>query len=322
MREDMLEFLKDLKVDTRFVTIREDSLIIQNPGLSRFTRTKRVQFTEKFRIPALYSPAFHEICQKTTRKISRFKLIKPHEKIIFGFSGGKDSVILANVLEPYTRRSNAEILLVTADLEIDGQRPWGPESEGRDIIGNEAKQLGFDHVFMAYDLDIMDATEELNEMAGKKHKFSPCFACSNIRRELMTGLMEEIGASSIILAHNLDDNSDTILASLLKGEGLSRLELKKEFESSFIQLNDRRIELKASTIIRPLLSVSEELILTAAGELNLQYYRDKLECPFSRERGDSIRSRAHLTIKTMEKDVPNIRELIVSSAQKTLGKNK
>jgi tRNA(Ile)-lysidine synthase TilS/MesJ len=122
----------------------------------------------------------------------------------------------------------------------------------------------------------------------------------------------------ICFGHTLEDNSDTILANILKGDVIRTLEPLKRFHNSEFDYGKFKVKLQDCILIRPLLSVSEKDILKALNECDLDYYHDKNECPYSRENGDGIRKKCHEVLGALEKDVKNIREMVISSALSTI----
>jgi tRNA(Ile)-lysidine synthase TilS/MesJ len=315
-RQDIIRALRDLGVDSRFVTIREDAVLINNAGLARFSAKWQRSFEEETGLRVARSRTFMAICQKVSRTISRHRMLKPRDTVLVALSGGKDSLILLNALEPYRRKYGIELVAATVDLKVGHQTPWREGSRGLEITRRQCRVLGIEHHHLKTGYDSLKVTEELNELARKGHRYNPCFTCSHIRRSLLTHLAEELGASSIAFAHTLDDDSDTILASLIKGEKVKPLEPVKTFGEGFIQLKKDRIVLRPTRIIRPLIEVPESIIIRALRELQIEYYDDKKKCIYSREWGDSIRKKAHAIIQDLEREVPNVREMIAASARK------
>jgi tRNA(Ile)-lysidine synthase TilS/MesJ len=315
-RSDISKTLKDLGVDSRFVTIREDAVLVNNAGLARFSAKKQRRFEEETGVRVGRSTTFTAICQRVSRTIPRHKMLKPKDRVLVALSGGKDSLILLNALEPYRRKYGVELVAATVDLKVGHQTPWREGSKGLEITRRQCRVLGIEHRHLKTEYDSLELTDELNELARKGHKYNPCFTCSHIRRSLLTHLAEELGASSIAFAHTLDDDTDTILASLMKGEKIKPLEPVKTFGENFIQLKEDRIVMRPSRIIRPLIEVPESMVIKALQELDIEYYDDKKKCIYSREWGDSIRKKAHAVILELEREVPNVREMMAASARK------
>ncbi|MDK2789838.1 MAG: hypothetical protein PWP15_345 [Methanothermococcus sp.] len=316
--------IKELKkyCNPSYLTIRNDKIIVCNKGLARLSKEKMKKIEEDFGIPVVYSRNYEEISQKMGRYISKHNIIGPRDKIIVGLSGGKDSLSLLHLLEPYRRKFGIELYAVTVDLNIQNNRPWSESNKNMDIIKKHCESLNIPHEIIGFDKDVVEMSKILSENT-KGIEYSPCFSCSIVRRHVLTNYAEQLiendnDVVKIAFGHTLEDNSDTVMANIFKGDIIKALEPIKNFEETIVDFKDFKLSLRASTIIRPLLSVPEEKIKRALIECGVEFYKDKDECPFSRHRGDSIRRKAHETLSLLEKDVSNIREMVVSSILKTV----
>ena len=318
--------IKDLKkhCNPSYLTIRNDKLIINNKRLARLSRDKIKKIEEDFGIPVVYSRSYEDISQKMGRYISKHKIISPRDKIIVGLSGGKDSLALLHLLEPYRRRFGIEIYAITIDLNIGGIRPWSSDNKNTELIKKHCENLNIPHKIISFDKDVVKMSKILSENT-KGIEYSPCFSCSVVRRYILTNFAMELSETDeinkktkICLGHTLEDNSDTILANILKGDVIKTLEPLKNFDEAVFDFREFKLKLQKSTIIRPLLNVSEKDIIKALNECNINYYKDKDECPYSRDKGDSIRKKSHEILDYLEKDVRNIREMVISSILKSI----
>ncbi|WP_292460495.1 tRNA 2-thiocytidine biosynthesis TtcA family protein [Methanothermococcus sp.] len=327
--------IKELKkyCNPSYLTIRNDKLIINNKRLARLSKDKIKKIEKEFGIPVVYSRSYEDISQKMGRYISKHKIISPRDKIIVGLSGGKDSLALLHLLEPYRRRYGIEIYAITIDLNISNIRPWSSDNKNMDVIKKHCENLNIPNKIISFDKDVVQMSKILSENT-KGIEYSPCFSCSIVRRYILTNfameLLENENANNkninnndiskikICLGHTLEDNSDTILANILKGDVIKTLEPLKKFDETVFDFKEFKLKLQKSTIIRPLLSVSEKDIVKALNECNVGYYKDKDECPYSRNKGDSIRKKSHEVLNYLEKDVENIREMVVSSISKSI----
>ncbi len=304
-KQEIIRKLKESKIDINYVTVRKDFVIVNNRSLAKLSKKK----ARNLDIEVRFSRSYEEICRKVARTVSKYKIIRPRDKIVVGFSGGKDSTILLHVLEAYQRKFGITLIAATVDVLVGEDRPWKKDGEGYRIIKKTVENLDIQHYLFSYNENV----EEIAEMLSRgKHKFSPCFSCSVVRRSFLTDFMNKIGANSIALAHTLDDNAETILSRMFKGEEIETLPPVKEFNQCTIG----NINLKRSRIIRPLIEVKESLIRSAVEELGLEYFKDKEMCKYSRERGDTLRRKIHEFLDVLEKETPNIREMIVASAMK------
>ncbi len=304
-KREIIKKLKENKIDTNYVTVRRDFVIVNNRSLAKLSRRKAKNLDLEVR----FSKSYEEICRKVAKTVSKYRIIRPKDKIIVGFSGGKDSTMLLHVLEAYQRKLGVKLIAATVDILVGEDRPWSINSDGYKIIKRTVERLEIEHYMFSHDENVEAIAESLSR---GKHKFSPCFSCSVVRRSFLTDFMHKINANSIALAHTLDDNAETILSRMFKGEEIEVLPPLKEFERCTIG----GIQLKKSRIIRPLIEVKERVIREAIEELGLEYFRDKEMCKYSRERGDTLRRKIHEFLDMLEEETPNIREMIVASAAK------
>ncbi|WP_423792034.1 tRNA lysidine(34) synthetase [Methanocaldococcus indicus] len=317
--------IKELKkyINPFFITLRKDKIIINNKRYAKLSKTKKQKIEEIFNIPVVYSRAYEYISTKVGRFITKNKLLSPRDIILVGYSGGKDSLILLHLLECYKRKMGIKIYAVTVDVNIGGVRPWN--KEGIEKIKEHCDMLDIPLIVLKSDLDVVYLSELLTKYS-KGMEFSPCFSCSIIKRYLIGKFAKELAEKEnipyekikIAYGHNLDDNSDTILSNLFKGERIKMMKPITKFNKRVVDFKELKLELEECTIIRPLLPILERDIYKALDECRIEYYKDKEVCPYSRERGDSIRRRCHEILDSLEKEIPNIREMVVSSAIKTI----
>jgi tRNA(Ile)-lysidine synthase len=94
-------------------------------------------------------------------------------------------------------------------------------------------------------------------------------AARNLRYNKLDEFAAKIKATKIVTAHNLDDNTETILLNLFRGSGLKGVS---------------GIPIQRGIIIRPLLSTSKKEILSTIGKYKLKYRTDStnLESDYTR----------------------------------------
>jgi tRNA(Ile)-lysidine synthase TilS/MesJ len=319
--------LRELKkyANPFFLTIRKDKILVNNKRMARLSRTKMDKIEEEFGVPVIYSKTYEYVSTKVGRFINRHKIIAPRDVVIVGLSGGKDSLLLLHLLEVYKRKYGIKLIAVTVDVNIGGIRPWKENTEGVKLIKHHCEMLDVPHIILKNDLDVVELSEILTKNS-KGMEFSPCFSCSVIKRHLLGKLAKEIAEKENIpyekvklaYGHNLDDNSDTILANIFKGERLKFMRPLTRFKYNEVDYQSFKIPLEECIIIRPMLPVLERDIIKSLDECGIEYYKDKDMCPYSRDRGDSVRRRCHEILEKLEDEIPNIREMVVSSALKTV----
>ncbi|WP_295722513.1 ATPase [uncultured Methanobrevibacter sp.] len=105
-KKDLLKFLKEIGVDTRFISIYDNKIYINNLRFSKFSKRRQSIFESKFKDKlVIRSSLFQEIATNASRELSN--TIKPKMKILIK----EDANPLINIiLEPYTRKYGVELI--------------------------------------------------------------------------------------------------------------------------------------------------------------------------------------------------------------------
>ena len=110
-KEDILRFLKDIGVDTRFVSVWENKIYINNLRFSKFSKRRENTFEMKFEdMEVIRSSLFQEIATNASRELSN--TIQPQMKILIKEDANP---LIPIILEPYTRKYGVK--LVFKDIE-------------------------------------------------------------------------------------------------------------------------------------------------------------------------------------------------------------
>ena len=154
----------------------------------------------------------NSILHKAAKTISKYKMIKNNELVCVAVSGGKDSLVLLDILNKMSKTHNFRILAVTIDEGIPGYR-----DEALKIVENFCTQLNIQHKTFSYkkifDLTLTESLELRNDQ-----KLSSCSICGTFRRRALDHAAKTINADTIATGHNLDDNLQTFLINILSGD--------------------------------------------------------------------------------------------------------
>jgi hypothetical protein len=105
---ELVRFLSRIGVDTRFLSIFEGNIYINNQRFSRFTSKRQEIFIKNFPNFKIYrSKIFQKICTRASRVLS--KSLKPGDKIFISDNKGCSTFLLEIVLEPYKRKYGISI---------------------------------------------------------------------------------------------------------------------------------------------------------------------------------------------------------------------
>lgn len=225
--------------------------------------------------------------EKVLRDIRKYELIEKGDKILIALSGGKDSVMIMNILNILHRRNIINLIAVTIDEGIKGYR-----EEGVRIARENADKLGIRHKVVSFKYYFNKTLDEMmkeQKEGGSRHA---CTYCGVLRRWILNRVAQEEGATKIATGHNLDDETQSIIMNYLEGnlDNLARIGPKSESKYH-----------KFVPKIKPLREVPEK-------EAGLYVMASDLEvhlagCPYA---GESFRGEVGRCIKKLSENHPTI----------------
>jgi uncharacterized protein (TIGR00269 family) len=228
------------------------------------------------------------IQNKVIKDIRKYNLIERGDKVLLGLSGGKDSVMLLDILSTLKNRGLIDLVAVTIDEGIEGYR-----QDGVEIAVKNAEKLGVEHKivkFKDYFGTTLDDIVQNNSI--KDGRRNACTYCGVFRRWIFNRVSKEIGATKIATGHNLDDETQSIVMNYLEGniQNLTRIGPKSESKSE-------RFTVK----IKPLREIPEREIgiYVVAKELDVHF----AGCPYA---GESFRAEIGTFIKQLSENHPTI----------------
>ena len=170
-------------------------------------------YSRKYSGESLCSTCFsNSILRKMAKTISKYKMIKNNDLVCVGVSGGKDSLVLLDILKKMSHTHNFKIIAVTIDEGIPGYR-----DEALNIVKEFCTKLDVEFKKYSYkDLFGMTLSESLE--LRESEKTSSCSICGIFRRRALDYAAKEIGANLLATGHNLDDTLQTFLINVLSGD--------------------------------------------------------------------------------------------------------
>ncbi|KAK1820488.1 cytosolic thiouridylase subunit Ctu1 [Friedmanniomyces endolithicus] len=179
--------------------------------------TSRAQILRPSTGTRLCAPCFTLAFEtETAATITSSSLFHPGERIAIGASGGKDSTVLASVLQTLNARYNwkLELVLLSIDEGIAGYRDHSLEAVKRnaEVLGLPLKILGYEELY-GWTMDDVVA------QVGRKGN---CTYCGVFRRQALDRGAAVLGVRHVVTGHNADDVAETVVMNLLRGD-LARL---------------------------------------------------------------------------------------------------
>lgn len=146
---------------------------------------------------------------KILKTVEDNHMIKCHDGIIVALSGGPDSMSLLHALITLKDRFNLRLYAAHVNHMLRGEDSDKDEEGCREFC----KDYDIEFFSKSINIDIMAQEKNIShEMAGREARY-----------EFFMELKNKLGADKIALAHNVNDQAETILMRLMRGTGLEGL---------------------------------------------------------------------------------------------------
>ncbi len=212
--------------------------------------------------------------------IEENELLTKGDRVVLGLSGGADSVCLLKVLLALKDEYDLKLWAVHVNHNIRGEEAL----RDRDFSKAFCEAEGVEIFVYSYDIPSLSKAEGFTEEeTGRNYRYKAFYETA-----------EKVGANRIALAHNKNDNAETMLQRLIRGSGLKGL-------GGILPKRDK--------IIRPLLCLSRAEIevflgdtpyITDSTNQSLEYLRNKIR---------------HKLLPSIEEEInPNIVEVLFKTS--------
>ena len=201
---------------------------------------------------------WHRLNERFVKAMATYHLIEDDDHILVGLSGGKDSLLLLELLARRSRISHPRFKVEALHVRMENIHYETDTSYLQQFCDN----LG---VTLHVKTTSFEVGKAENGKDARRQK-QPCFLCSWNRRKQMFNLAQELGCNKIALGHHQDDLLHTALMNLT---------FQGRFDTMPALLKMRKMPL---SIIRPLCMIEEKDIKTYA---TLQGYQKQQKlCPY------------------------------------------
>ncbi|PLX15285.1 MAG: tRNA lysidine(34) synthetase TilS, partial [Candidatus Muiribacterium halophilum] len=178
-----------------------------------------------------------DILKKIAKDLIEKKIIKENLKILLGLSGGPDSIFCLYLLLKLKQMIPIEVFCVHVNYNLRGK----DSVEDMEFCSN---------ICQTYDIPFFVKDVRIEDKKGIQEK------ARNIRIDFFDEVMDKHDINFLALAHNRDDNIETILFNIIRGTGINGI----------TGIDDK-------SILRPILNVEKETILKYL-KSNKIVYRD------------------------------------------------
>jgi uncharacterized protein (TIGR00269 family) len=239
---------------------------------------------------------------KVRAAIAKYEMLRFDDRISVGVSGGKDSMALLHILAKLEKLfPRVGLAAVTVDEGIRGYR-----DEALRIAERGCRRLGVEHVVVSFkDLfghELDGLMQRLREKKVESSGLTPCAYCGVLRRRALNVAAREWGATKLATAHNLDDETQTVLLNILHGDPLRIAKNKPVTPSADPTFVCR---------VKPFCEVLEK-------ETTLYAYLRKIEfqtvpCPYA---SAALRNDVRAMLNRMEERHPGLKYTVYRSAER------
>lgn len=226
--------------------------------------------------------------QKLTGMVRRcvedYHMISPGDKIAVGVSGGKDSLVLLQLLAELRKYPDCpfDLAAVTIDMGL------GMDYSGVEKFCEELN-VPFHKVTTEIGPIIFDYRKEKN----------PCSMCSKMRRGALNQAILDLGYSKLALGHHYDDAVETFMMSLVYEGRISCFQPVTNLDrTGVIQ-------------IRPMLYIHEKTVDHFAKTQNLPVLANR--CPVDKH---TKREEIKDLVYRLSADYPDLKERIFGAMQR------
>jgi len=234
--------------------------------------------------------------------IAKYDMLKPADKIMVAVSGGKDSVALLHILAKIEKAfPKTSLCTVTVDEGIKGYR-----DEALKFAISNCRKLGINHAITSFKELYGYSLDEIVKMALEKGEsgkgLTPCAYCGVLRRRALNLAARKAGVDKLATAHNLDDETQTILLNILHGDVLRIARVKPvlaEVHPKFVQR------------VKPMCEVPEKEIALYAYLKRIEF--QSVPCPYA---PTALRSDIRIMLNRMEEKHAGIKFTLIKSIER------
>ena len=223
--------------------------------------------------------------------VKRYALISPGDRIAVCISGGKDSMLMAKLMQMLQQYSETPFDLVYLVMD-----PGYNALNRQKIVSNAALLHIPITVFESNIFEVANSAEH-----------SPCYLCAKMRRGTLYAKARELGCNKIALGHHFSDVIETTVMAMFYGGQLQAM-LPKLHSTNFDGME----------LIRPLYCVHEDDIIAWKRYNDLEFIQ--CACRFTENctacdngGGGSKRQEIKTLIRRLKRDNPNIEKSIFRS---------
>ena len=248
-----------------------------------------------------YNDAEHSIITKYKKTlfhkfigaVKDYRLISRGDKIAVCISGGKDSMLLAKLMQELSRHGDYPF-----EMEFIVMDPgYAPANKEKIIHNAEVLEIPI----KIFETDIFSSVVNIEK--------NPCYLCARMRRGHLYKQAQELGCNKIALGHHFDDVIETILMGMLYGA---------QVQTMMPRIKSTNFE--GMELIRPMYYIREKDIISWRNYNKLDFLQ--CACRFTEQNaqsdgtGASKRQEIKILIRELQKTNPQVEMNIFRSVER------
>ena len=202
----------------------------------------------------------HRLKERFVKAMATYHLIEDDDRILVGLSGGKDSLLLTELLANRAKIDHPRFSVEALHVRMENIQYETDTSYLQQFCDEQGVKLHLRTTRFEI------GEETIKDARDARRQKQPCFLCSWMRRKEMFNLAQELGCNKIALGHHQDDMLHTAMMNLT---------FQGRFDTMPARLKMHKMPL---TIIRPLCLI-EEADIKAYAEMK-GYQKQKKICPY------------------------------------------
>jgi len=223
--------------------------------------------------------------------MKQYQLIHENDSIAVCISGGKDSMLMAKLMQALHRISDFPFTIKFLVMD-----PGYNEINRQRVIANAAR---LEIPIQIFESNIFDVVTETDR--------SPCYLCARMRRGHLYAYAREMGCNKIALGHHFSDVVETTLLGLLYGAQVQTM-MPKVRSQNFAGME----------LVRPMYMVHEDDIIAWARYNGLEFIQ--CACPLAEScnvydagGGASKRQEVKALLRNLKRDSKDVEKSIFNA---------
>ena len=227
-----------------------------------------------------------ELWNPFIKAVKNYELVQENDKIAVCISGGKDSMLMAKLMQLLQRYGDVPFELTFLVMDP------GYNEKNRKKIEENAKILNVP--ITVFETNIFDVANSVDK--------SPCYLCARMRRGYLYSRAKELGCNKIALGHHFDDVIETTLIGMFYASQLKAM-IPKLHSTNF----------EGMELIRPLYFTREQSVIDWAEYCGLTFL--PCDCPAKKLESDTKRAEIKQLIASLAANNPQIEANIFNAVK-------